>query len=36
MELAKNGVVVNSSIIVGQDLEDYFMHLMNITDRKMN
>lgn len=35
MELAKNGVTVSSSMVVGQDLEDYFMQLMEITDRKM-
>ncbi len=35
MELAKNGVVVNSSMIIGQDLEAYFMQLMDINDRKI-
>lgn len=33
MELAKNGVVVNSSMVIGQDLEAYFMQLMDINDR---
>ena len=36
MELAKNGIVVNSSSIVGQDLEAYFMQLMDATERKYN
>ncbi len=36
MELAKNGIFVNSSSIVGQDLEAYFMQLMEATDNKMN
>jgi ABC-2 type transport system ATP-binding protein len=36
MELAKRGVVVNSSMVVGQDLEAYFMQLMNVTDKIMN
>lgn len=36
MELAKRGVVVNSSTVVGQDLEAYFMQLMSITDKIMN
>ncbi|MFT4146555.1 MAG: ATP-binding cassette domain-containing protein [Mobilitalea sp.] len=31
MELAKNGVTVMSSMTVGQDLEDYFMQLMERT-----
>lgn len=31
MELAKNDVVVMSSTVVGQDLEDYFMQLMERT-----
>jgi ABC-2 type transport system ATP-binding protein len=31
-ELAKNGVVVSGSTVVGQDLEDYFLYLMNKTD----
>ncbi len=35
-ELVKNGVVVTSSSIVGQDLEAYFMHLMDITDKRLN
>jgi ABC-2 type transport system ATP-binding protein len=35
-ELAKNGVAVSSSITVGQDLEDYFMHLMDITDKSLS
>ncbi len=35
MELAKNGVVVSSSSIVGQDLEAYFMQLMDATDHVM-
>ncbi|HWT76913.1 MAG TPA: ATP-binding cassette domain-containing protein [Mobilitalea sp.] len=35
MELAKNGVIVTSSTIVGQDLEAYFMQLMDIADKKM-
>jgi hypothetical protein len=29
MELAKNGILVSSSMVVGQDLEGYFMQLMN-------
>lgn len=36
MELAKNGIVVNSSSVVGQDLEAYFMQLMDATDRSYN
>jgi ABC-2 type transport system ATP-binding protein len=36
MALAKNGVIVNSSSVIGQDLEAYFMQLMEATDRKMN
>lgn len=36
MELAKNGVIVNSSSVVGQDLEDYFMQLMEATNKKIN
>jgi ABC-2 type transport system ATP-binding protein len=35
-ELAKNGVSVSSSGVVGQDLEDYFMHLMDITDKSLS
>ncbi len=35
MELAKNGIVVHSSSIVGQDLEAYFMQLMDATDKKL-
>jgi ABC-2 type transport system ATP-binding protein len=31
MELAKNGVIVNSSSVIGQDLEAYFMQLMENT-----
>ncbi|MDF2944895.1 MAG: bcrA [Herbinix sp.] len=34
-ELATNGVSVSSSVVVGQDLEDYFMHLMDITDKSL-
>ncbi len=34
-ELAKNGVMVYSSSVVGQDLEAYFMHLMDITDKRL-
>ena len=33
MELAKNGIEVTSSSVVGQDLEAYFMYLMDITDK---
>lgn len=36
MELAKCGIIVNSSSIVGQDLEAYFMQLMESTDKTMN
>jgi len=36
MELAKNGITVTSSSVVGQDLEAYFMHLMDITDKSLN
>lgn len=36
MELAKNGIIVSSSTIVGQDLEAYFMQLMDIADKKIN
>ncbi|WOO38704.1 ATP-binding cassette domain-containing protein [Anaerocolumna sp. AGMB13020] len=32
-ELAKNGITVNSSSIVGQDLEAYFMQLMESTEK---
>ncbi|MHB8127521.1 MAG: ATP-binding cassette domain-containing protein [Mobilitalea sp.] len=35
MELAKNGVTVSSSMIIGQDLEAYFMQLMDITDKSL-
>jgi ABC-2 type transport system ATP-binding protein len=35
MELAKNGIVVNSSSVIGQDLEAYFMQLMDVTDKTM-
>jgi ABC-2 type transport system ATP-binding protein len=31
-ELAKNGVIVSGSTVVGQDLEGYFLYLMNKTD----
>lgn len=31
-ELAKSGVVVSGSAVVGQDLEGYFLYLMNKTD----
>lgn len=34
-ELAKNGVSVSSCITVGQDLEAYFMHLMDITNKTL-
>jgi ABC-2 type transport system ATP-binding protein len=34
-ELAKNGVMVNSCTVVGQDLESYFMYLMDITDKRL-
>jgi ABC-2 type transport system ATP-binding protein len=34
-ELAKNGVVIFASAIVGQDLEAYFMQLMDRTDKRM-
>ncbi len=36
MELAKCGIIVNSSSVVGQDLEAYFMQLMESTDKTMN
>lgn len=36
MELAKNGIVVNSSSVVGQDLEAYFMQLMDVTEKNYN
>lgn len=36
MELAKNGIVVNSSSITGQDLEAYFLQLMETTERSYN
>ena len=32
-ELAKSGITVNSSSIVGQDLEAYFMQLMESTEK---
>jgi ABC-2 type transport system ATP-binding protein len=35
MELAKNGVTVTSSTVVGQDLEAYFMQLMDMTDKRL-
>jgi ABC-2 type transport system ATP-binding protein len=35
-ELAKNGLVIYSSSVVGQDLESYFMQLMDATDRTYN
>lgn len=35
-ELAKNGIVIYSSSVVGQDLESYFMQLMDATDRTYN
>ncbi len=35
MELAKNGIVVYSSAVVGQDLEAYFMQLMDTADGRM-
>lgn len=34
MELAKNGIMVNSSNVIGQDLESYFMNLMDATAKK--
>lgn len=34
MELAKNGITVTSSMVVGQDLEAYFMQLMEITENR--
>jgi ABC-2 type transport system ATP-binding protein len=34
-ELAKNGVMVSSSAVIGQDLEAYFMYLMDITDKRL-
>lgn len=36
MELAKNGIVVNASSVIGQDLEAYFMQLMETTERSYN
>lgn len=36
MELAKNGIVVSSSSITGQDLEAYFLQLMETTERSYN
>lgn len=36
MELAKNGILVSSNSIVGQDLEAYFMQLMEATDKKLS
>lgn len=35
-ELVKNGVVVSSLFVLNQDLESYFMYLMDITDRSLN
>jgi len=35
-ELAKNGVMVNSCSVIGQDLEAYFMYLCNITDKRIS
>lgn len=35
-ELAKNGIIIYSSSVVGQDLETYFMQLMDATDRTYN
>jgi ABC-2 type transport system ATP-binding protein len=35
-ELAKNGIIINSSSVVGQDLESYFMELMDATDKTYN
>lgn len=35
-ELAKSGIVITSSSVVGQDLETYFMQLMDTTDRSYN
>jgi ABC-2 type transport system ATP-binding protein len=34
-ELAKNGVMVTSCSVTGQDLEAYFMYLMDITDKSL-
>jgi ABC-2 type transport system ATP-binding protein len=34
-ELAKSGIIVTGSTVVGQDLEGYFLYLMNKTDNKM-
>lgn len=34
MELAKNGIIVSSSSVVGQDLEAYFLQLMESTNIK--
>lgn len=33
MELAKNGIIVNSSSVIGQDLEAYFLQLMEDANR---
>ena len=33
MELAKNSILVHSSAVIGQDLEAYFMQLMESTDQ---
>jgi len=35
-ELAKNGVMVNSCSVIGQDLEAYFMYLCNLTDKRIS
>lgn len=35
-ELAKNGIMINSCSVIGQDLEAYFMYLCDITDKKIN
>lgn len=32
-ELAQNGVMVTSCSVIGQDLEDYFMYLCDVTDK---
>ncbi|MDF2539393.1 MAG: bcrA [Herbinix sp.] len=33
-ELTKNGIIVSGSAVIGQDLEGYFLYLMNQTDIK--
>jgi ABC-2 type transport system ATP-binding protein len=35
-ELAKNGIMINSCSVIGQDLEAYFMYLCDITDKNIS